>query len=182
MEQATGTTIVSQNHGATMNWGAILGGSVVAMGMVSLMYTGGLAAGYTWIDAPDAAAIARGIGAGTAIWIVASWGVSLFIGGLFASWFDGNNDETVGTLHGITVWGLCISACSLLSVGRFAHMFQGAFFANNATSYTTMVMCIAFFSILVSLLASAAGGWLGANHIHKIHHLRRYQAPGMRPL
>jgi hypothetical protein len=26
-------------------------------------------------------------------------------------------------------------------------------------------------------VAAALGGWLGAGHIHKVHHMRRYETP-----
>jgi hypothetical protein len=46
--------------------------------------------------------IAKGIGTGTAIWMILTWAVSLFLGGMFASWFDGRADQTIGTT---TVYG-----------------------------------------------------------------------------
>jgi hypothetical protein len=166
MEHATGTTIVTSNTHVTMNWGAIFGGWLVATGIASLIYVGGLAAGYDRFDPYDAAAT------GAAIWIILTWAVSLFIGGMFASWFDGNADQTVGTLHGITVWGLAVTASGLMFIlGHAAR-----------DPYSAKAMCIVFLSIFIALVAAAVGGWLGAGHIHKVHHTRRYETPPARPV
>src|ERR1700694_2898284 len=102
----------------TMRWGAIFGGWLVATGMASLIYVAGLAPGFTAVDPYNAEASAKGLGIGTAIWVVLTWAVALFLGGMFASWFDGRSDQTVGTLHGVTVWGLSVAASgALLAVG-----------------------------------------------------------------
>lgn len=91
-----------------MSWGAVFAGWVVAVGFASLMYVAGLALGFSAFDPGDGAAAAKGFSIATGIWMVLTWIGALFLGGLFASWFDSNNDATMGALHGITVWGLSI--------------------------------------------------------------------------
>src|SRR5450432_2193402 len=98
----------------TMRWSAIVGGWLVATGIASLMYVAGLAIGFSAFDPYNAAATAKGIGIGTVAWMVLTWAVSLLLGGMFASWFVGRQDQTVGALHGITVWGLSVAASGLL--------------------------------------------------------------------
>lgn len=110
---------------AIMNWRAIFGGWTVATGIASLMIVAGLALGFTALDPYNADATAKGIGMGTAAWIVLTWAVSLFLGGMFASWFDGRSDQTVGTLHGVTVWGLSVVASGLLLTVGLMHIAQG---------------------------------------------------------
>jgi hypothetical protein len=44
---------------------------------------------------------------------------------MFASWFDGRSDQTVGTLHGITVWGLCVAVSGLLVAMGLMHAVRG---------------------------------------------------------
>ena len=51
-----------------------------------------------------------------------------------------------------------------------------------AAHYTAMAMWVVFFSLLLSLIAASAGGWLGAGHIHRVYHLRRYETGTMPPL
>jgi hypothetical protein len=43
---------------------------------------------------------------------------------MFASWFDGKADETMGAMHGVAVWGLSLSATALwmsLGLGQAMH-------------------------------------------------------------
>src|SRR3954471_1705659 len=96
-----------------VRWSAIFSGWLVAMGIAWLMYVLGLAAGFTAIGAADAD-VGKGLGIGTGVWLLLTWAVSLFLGGMFASWFDGKPDPVVGTLHGIAVWALAITASAFL--------------------------------------------------------------------
>src|ERR1700687_1021070 len=124
---AATTTVVESHSHASMRWSAIIGGWLVATGIASLMYVAGLAIGFTAFDPYNATATAKGIGTGTAIWMILTWAVSLFLGGMFASWFDGRADQTVGSLHGVTVWGLSVSASGLLlAVGLIPFVQSGA--------------------------------------------------------
>ena len=178
MEHTTDTAIVTANTHVTMNWGAIFGGWLVATGIASLIYVGGLAVGLNGFNPYGAAAT------GAAIWIVLTWAVSLFIGGMFASWFDGNADQTVGTLHGITVWGLSVTASGLIFMVRMMHVVLGSAAAEHVArdTYSATAMGIVFLSIFFALVAAAVGGWLGASHIHKVHHMRHYDTPIKRPI
>jgi hypothetical protein len=51
-----------------------------------------------------------------------------------------------------------------------------------AARYTSHAMWILFLSSLIALIAATAGGWLGAGHIHRVYHLRRYERIGSSPL
>jgi hypothetical protein len=310
------TTTVDVESQPLMRWSAVFAGWVVATGIASMFYVAGLALGFSAINPNDAEATAKGIGMGAAAWLVLTWVTSLFLGGLFASWFDGRSDQTMGALHGITVWGLSITASALLlalgltqaaqsgatllgggaagagmaasrgapggpSGGPSAEAVTGlqarltqriaesdaqagaatsapgqaanapsqtaaqsdarrtaqpvdrqnmaavatalikgqpdnakALLAANtsmsqaqvdqtlqsvsadvekfkanakaaadaAARYTAAAMCIAFVSALLALIAAALGGWLGASHIHRVHHLRRYETRAVRPI
>jgi hypothetical protein len=54
--------------------------------------------------------------------------------------------------------------------------------ADAAARYAATAMWILFFSGLVALVAAAIGGWMGAGHIHRVHHLRRYGTATSPPL
>jgi hypothetical protein len=54
--------------------------------------------------------------------------------------------------------------------------------ADAAARYTATAMWIIFFSSLIALVAAAIGGWLGAGHIHRVYHLRRYETAIAPPL
>jgi len=123
----------------SMNWGAIIAGWLVAVGVAFLMYAGGLAMGFSVFDPHDAEATAKGIGAGTALWMIVTWIVALLLGGMFASWFDSRDDRNMGFMHGITVWGLSVAASGLLlalgmggAIGSGAGMMGGARLAAHA--------------------------------------------------
>jgi hypothetical protein len=278
------TEIVELNR-PSMNWGAIIAGWLVAVGVAFLMYVGGLAMGFSVFDPHDAEATARGIGIGTALWMVVTWIVALLLGGMFASWFDSRDDRNMGVMHGIAVWGLSVVASALLlalgmggaigsgaRLGAHARMAHGqqagidarvmlqaqlmqrlrqasgaasgsiyapatgamataparldprtanaatmALIANrpdtakalltantnlspadidssvqdlaapaararsdikaatdSAAHYMAMAMWVLFASLLLSLIAAAIGGSLGAGHVHRVYHDRRY--------
>jgi len=117
-----------------MSWGSIIAGWLVATGIASVMYVGGLAIGFSVLDPHDTAAVAKGIGVGTCLWLVLTWVVALFLGGLFASWADGHDDPTMGTVQGVTVWGLSIAASGLLlAIGMGGALSSGASLLNGAT-------------------------------------------------
>ena len=118
-----------------MRWGSIFAGWLVAVGIAFLLYVGGLAIGFSSLDPHSMQAVARGIGVGTCIWLVLTWIVSLFLGGIFASWSDGRDDPTMGTVQGVTVWGLAVAASGLvLALGMGGTMRSGAMMLNGTAS------------------------------------------------
>lgn len=109
----------------TMKFGAVLAGWLVATGIAGMLYVAGLAMGFSSFDAWNAAGGAKGIGIGTAIWMIFTWVAALFLGGMFASWFDGRNDDTMGSLHGVTVWGLSVTMTALWLALSLGHSMSG---------------------------------------------------------
>ncbi|MFZ0010059.1 MAG: hypothetical protein WAK94_17625 [Steroidobacteraceae bacterium] len=179
-------SVVDLREHPVMRWGAVFAGWTVAAGIAMVLYAFGLAVGFSAIDPRDAAAVARGISAGTVVWMILTWSASLWIGSMFASWFDGRNDTEMGVVRGLTVWGLSMVVTGLLVAGEFAH--AGSVTAVDVATraidpallarYITVSMWTAFGSAVAALLASAFGGWLGARHVHYVYHLRKYQAHG----
>ncbi|HEY8683317.1 MAG TPA: hypothetical protein VIM06_09110 [Rhodanobacter sp.] len=107
-----------------MSWGTIIAGWLVATAVAGLLYVAGLALGFAAFNPHDMAGAAKGIGVGTAIWLIVTWMAGLFVGGMFASWFDGKSDETMGSMHGIAVWALSITATAVwlsLGLGQAMH-------------------------------------------------------------
>ncbi|HET6552986.1 MAG TPA: hypothetical protein VFG49_05545 [Dyella sp.] len=109
-----------------MRWSAVWSGWFVAAGIAVLLYGAGIALGFSAFDPHNAQAAAKGLGIGTLVWLVLVWAASLFVGGLFASWFDGRADETMGSLHGITVWGVAVTVSALWLALAFGHMGRDA--------------------------------------------------------
>lgn len=108
-----------------MSWLSIVGGLLVALGFAWLFFVLGLAVGFSDFSVSDPELTARGVGIGTTIWVVLTWAISLFLGGMFASWMDGRPDRTIGTLHGVAVWGLAMSVTVLLAAVGVNNLLQG---------------------------------------------------------
>ena len=108
-----------------MRFRAVVAGWLVATAVAVLLYVAGLALGFASFNAWNAAGSAKGIGIGTAIWMIVTWAGALFLGGMFAAWFDGRNDDTSGTLHGVTVWGLSVTATAVWLALGLGHAMAG---------------------------------------------------------
>lgn len=119
-----------------VRWSAIFAGWLVGTGVSWLMYVLGLAAGFSAIDAANAENVAKGLSIGTGVWILLTWVVSLFLGGMFAAWFDGKTDHTVGSLHGVAVWALSITVMAVLVALGFGNILQasGSLIKGGATA------------------------------------------------
>lgn len=131
---ATEAGVVLVEH-PRMRWGSIIAGWLVATGIAFLLYVGGLAIGFSALDPHNMQAVAKGIGVGTGLWLVLTWLVALFLGGLFASWSDGRDDPSMGAVQGVTVWGLAVAASGLLlAMGMGSALSGGATLLNGGTA------------------------------------------------
>lgn len=171
----------------TMRWGAVFAGWLVASGTAILLYVFGLAVGFSAFEPHNVAAIVRGVSAGAIVWVILTWGGALWIGAMFASWFDGRNDTEMGVVRGLTVWGLSMTATALVVASGLTHVGlipstpdtgDLTVDATKVAHYTAAVMWTAFGSSVLSLLTSAFGGWVGAHHVHRVYHLREYPRHG----
>jgi hypothetical protein len=174
-------TIVDEHP--VMRWGAVFAGWFVATGMALLLYAFGLALGLTAFDPRNSTAVMHGVSVGAAVWTILTWGASLWMGGMFASWFDGRDDNEMGVVRGLTVWGLSMTSTALLAASGLMHaalvsvMPQATGPAANPTEaahYIAALMWVAFGSAVLSLITSVVGGWLGSHQIHHVYHLRKY--------
>ncbi len=179
---------VTQEH-PVMGWGAIWAGWLMATGIAALLYTFGLAVGFSSIRPADPAAVARGVSGGAIVWMILTWAASLWLGAMFATWFDGRNDTEMGVIRGLAVWGLSVTATTLLIASGMTHITMMAAVpaeglpnldAADFAHYTSRVMWTAFGCASASLITAAFGGWLGAHHVHRVYHLRTYPTHGVR--
>jgi hypothetical protein len=97
------------DEGATstfhISWGAIFGGTFVALGLWILLHALGMAAGLTAINPNDTGSL-RGIGIGAGIWSIVAPLIALFVGGLTCARLAGPIDRGTGALHGAVLWGM----------------------------------------------------------------------------
>jgi hypothetical protein len=168
-----------------MRWGAVFAGWFVAVGTAMVLYAFGLAMGLSAIDSHDAMAVAHGISGATIIWMILTWGASLWLGGMFASWFDGRNDTEMGVVRGLAVWGLSITVAGLMVARGLTHLglapsdaVSAPIDAARLAHYVAVAMWTAFGCAVVSLVTAALGGWLGAHHVHYVYHKRNYRPHG----
>jgi len=166
-----------------MRWGAVFAGWFVATGIALLLYAFGLAIGLSALDPRDAAAVNHGVSIGAVVWTILTWGASLWIGAMFASWFDGRDDTEMGVVRGLTVWGLSMASTALLAASGLMHVALASVMPQvggpvvsptQTAHYIADLMWVAFGSSLLSLITSVVGGWLGSHQIHHVYHLRKY--------
>lgn len=99
-----------------VSWGAIFGGTFVALGVWAMLYALGLAIGLTSINPNESI---RGEALFTGIWSVLSPLVALFIGGWVAARLSGLLDGTASVMHGAVLWGLT-TFIGLVGLGSLA--------------------------------------------------------------
>ncbi len=115
-----------------LSWGAIFGGTFVALGVWILLYTLGLALGLSSVDPGDPGS-AKSAGIGTGIWSLIAPLIALFVGGLVAARTAGVVDKTGGALHGAVLWGLTTLA-GVIVMGMALSSLMGAVFNVGKTA------------------------------------------------
>src|SRR5688572_15413141 len=91
-----------------VRWAGVLSGLVVALGVLLLLGTLGLAIGVTALGDPRAATgeTAAGLGIGGGIWAFITLLVAVGLGGLVSTTVTNRRDRTGALLHGALVWTL----------------------------------------------------------------------------
>jgi hypothetical protein len=99
-------------QGPRVRWAGVLSGLVVAIGVLLLMGTLGLAIGVTALGDPRAATgeTAAGLGIGGGVWAFITLLVAVGLGGLASTTVTNRTDRTGAVLHGALVWTL-VSVC-----------------------------------------------------------------------
>jgi len=126
METNTGSTYAPTNAFSRINWGAIFGGTFIAMFFQLLLGLLGLAIGLTVLR-PGQAISPEGVGFGTGIWLVLITLISVFIGTFAAGRFAGIQSRYDGLMHGVaTLAFLSILSIFMVSSG-VSNVIGGAF-------------------------------------------------------
>lgn len=106
---ATPVTSVGSEAPSNLRWGAIVGGTVAAIGIASLLYSLGLALGLSSIDPGDPGSL-KPSGIFTGVWALVVSLVALFAGGFVAARGASALTRMAGALHGLVMWGLTVVA------------------------------------------------------------------------
>lgn len=120
-----------------ISWGAIFAGLVTVVGGSWLMYLFGLAVGVSVVDATDWDAMGDGLGIGAIIWLVLTPVVIYFVAAMLTARLTGKTDNTVGMLHGITLWAAGTTVTLILGyMGVSGLMQTGQAFIGTVASTT----------------------------------------------
>lgn len=155
-----------------LDWGAIWGGLLTAIGVLILLSVlasaiGITAAQETAVEGEDASRIGGVVSAVLAL-------IAFFVGGYVAGRMSESSDNGSGALNGFLVWALALVL--ILVLAAFG---AGAAFGTLAQNFGPVVpgaevdpaaaadaaqsaAWIAFISLALSATAAALGGWLGA--------------------
>jgi hypothetical protein len=115
-----------------LSWGAIFGGTFVALGVWIMLYALGLALGLSSVD-PNDPGSAKSAGIGTGIWSLIVPLIALFVGGLVASRTAGVVDKMGGAIHGAVLWGLT-TLVGVVVMGMAISSLMGAVFSVGKTA------------------------------------------------
>lgn len=109
------------------SWGAVFGGAFIAVAIMTLLGTLGVAIGAATIDpATGDTPSAQAFGIGAGLWWLGSGILSLFAGGWVAGRLAGLRRKGEGTLHGVLTWALTTVATIALMTTVVGALVSGA--------------------------------------------------------
>jgi hypothetical protein len=142
-----------------IRWGAVFGGTVVALGLLVLLASFWFALAY----GSETAAIRDNLEwylGGSAIFC-------LFVGGILAGWLSGVRGWGPGFINGVTIWALLLivtfsvgvpSTLNVFSLGRISSaVTNGAIVAPGVDT----ALWASFWSLLIGFFTAAIGGAIG---------------------
>jgi hypothetical protein len=112
-------------EGTRVSWGGILGGVLVAIGLLFLLAALGFAVGITAVD--PARTEAAKLGAGAGIWAGVSLLVALFVGGLVSTRIGATHDSSTAFFSGFLVWVVSVLLMAYLAASGASSLAGGAF-------------------------------------------------------
>jgi hypothetical protein len=155
-----------------VSWGGILGGVLVALGVIVLLMALGVAVGITALDPASTEAAKLGTGAG--IWAGVSLLLALFMGGFVSTRIGATYDSQTAFFAGFLVWVVSIVMVAYLAASGAASLTGGAFqfFASTPPEQAAATIketapeiqkaaWLTFGSLMLSLLAALIGSAAG---------------------
>lgn len=112
-------------EGMRVSWGGILGGVLVALGLLFLLAALGVAIGITAVDPARTEAAKLGTGAG--IWAAVSLLIALFVGGLVSTRIGATHDRSTAFFSGFLVWVVSVLLMAYLAASGASSIAGGAF-------------------------------------------------------
>ena len=109
--------------GMKVSWGGICGGVLVAVGVIILLTTLGVAVGISAVDQTEASKLGTGAG----IWAGVSLLIALFVGGMVAARIGATTDSTTAFYSGFLVWVVAVVLMAYIAASGLSRMTGGAF-------------------------------------------------------
>jgi hypothetical protein len=111
--------------GMKVSWGGILGGVLVALGVIVLLTALGVAVGISAVDPASTEAAKLGTGAG--VWAGVSLLLALFMGGFVSTRIGATYDSQTAFFAGFLVWVVSIVMVAYVAASGAASLTGGAF-------------------------------------------------------
>ena len=111
--------------GMKVSWGGILGGVLVALGVLVLLMALGVAVGISAVD--PASTDAAKVGTGAGIWAGVSLLLALFLGGFVSTRIGATYDSQTAFFAGVLVWVVSIVLVAYLAASGASTLTGGAF-------------------------------------------------------
>ena len=125
--------------GLKVSWGGIFGGVLVALGLVMLLASLGVAIGISAVDPGDTEAST--VGAGAAVWAGVTLLLALFVGGMVSTRIGAITDRTTGFFEGALVWVVAVLLMMFLA-GSGVSLLAGSVFRLAGTAAQTAGIAI----------------------------------------
>lgn len=113
------------SDGMKVSWGGILGGVLVALGVLVLLMALGVAVGISAVD--PASTEATKVGAGAGIWAGVSLLLALFLGGFVSTRIGATYDSQTAFFAGFLVWVVSIVFVAYMAASGASSLTGGAF-------------------------------------------------------
>lgn len=114
-----------RTDGMKVSWGGIWGGVLVALGLLLLLTTLGLAVGVSAVQPGETQA--SSVGTGAAIWAGVSLLLALFVGGMVSTRVGAISDGATGFFEGALVWVVSILLMTYFASSGIGAIAGGAF-------------------------------------------------------
>lgn len=111
--------------GMKVSWGGILGGVLVALGVLVLLMALGVAVGITAVDPGSTDAAKLGTGAG--VWAGVSLLLALFLGGFVSTRIGATYDSQTAFFAGFLMWVVSIVLVAYMAASGASSLTGGAF-------------------------------------------------------
>jgi hypothetical protein len=150
---------VERTRPSLIRWGAIFGGAVLGLGLLTLLTAFWFALAY--------GSKISGVRNNLEWYVGISAIVSLFVAGYLAGWLSSTRGWGAGMINGLSIWGLLVIATVGVGVPTLLNVFNvGSAAASSAGTLrafgvSNAPLCATFWSMLGALAAAALGGAVG---------------------